>query len=486
MSTNPLTMIDFYKADHRSQYPKGTTTVFSNWTARKSRIDDIDSVVFFGLQYYVKEYLVARWDREFFSRPKEEVVERYARRMRNAGISIGIDHIEALHDLGFLPVEIRALPEGTKAPIGVPMFVLWNTDPEFFWITNYLETSMSSIIWGPSTAATIAAKYRRILDTWTAKTGGDMEFVDWQGHDFSYRGMYGTEAAMLSGAGHLLSFTGTDTVPAIDFLEDYYGADSDAELVGGSVPATEHSVMCMGTKEDEVATFHRLITSTYPSGIVSIVSDTWDYWKVWTEYLPALREEILSREGVVTIRPDSGDPVKILVGDPDAEPGSPAFRGSYELAWEIFGGTVTDEGYKLLDPHINLIYGDSITTDRCEAICAGLAAKGFVAKNVFGIGSYTYQFNTRDTFGFAMKATAGVVDGELREIFKDPATDDGTKRSARGLLAVHRTETGDLALEERSTWERVKDCAFEPVFRDGEVLRDETLGDIRARLRETR
>lgn len=485
MST-PLTLIDFYKADHRSQYPKGTTTVFSNWTPRKSRVDDIDSVVFFGLQYFVKEYLVNRWNREFFAQPKAVVVERYARRMRNAGISIEVDHIEALHDLGYLPVEIRALPEGTEVPIGVPMFVLWNTEPDFFWITNYLETSLSSVVWGPSTAATIARQYRRIIEGWIETTGGDMDFVDWQGHDFSYRGMYGTEAAMLSGAGHLLSFTGTDTVPAIDFLEDYYGANSDADLVGGSVPATEHSVMCMGTKEDEVETFHRLLTDTYPGGVVSIVSDTWDYWKVWTEYLPALREEILNRDGVLTIRPDSGDPVKILVGDPDAAPGSPAFRGSYELAWEIFGGTETDAGYKLLDPHINLIYGDSITPERCEAICSGLAAKGFVPKNVFGIGSYTYQFNTRDTFGFAMKATAGEVDGELREIFKDPATDDGTKRSARGLLAVDRLDDGTLVLEERTSWERVSDCAFEPVFRDGSLLRDETLTEIRSRLRASR
>ena len=482
MST-PLTQIDFYKADHRSQYPEGTTTVFSNWTPRKSRIADIDSVVFFGLQYFVKEYLIRRWNDEFFNRPKDEVVIRYARRVRNAGIDIDVEHIAALHDLGYLPIDVRALPEGTRVPIGVPMFVLWNTEPDFFWITNYLETSLSAVIWGPMTSATIASKYRRILDRWINETGGDPDFIDWQGHDFSYRGMYGTEAAMMSGAGHLLSFTGTDTVPAIDFLEDFYGANSDEELIGGSIPATEHSVMAMGTREDEVDTFRRLITKLYPTGIVSIVSDTWDYWKVWTEYLPELRDEILTRDGVVTIRPDSGDPVKILVGDPDAPEGSPARRGSYELAWEVFGGTVNELGYKVLDPHINLIYGDSITTERCEAICSGLAAKGFVPKNIFGIGSYTYQYNTRDTFGFAMKATAGVVDGELREIFKDPVTDDGTKRSARGLLAVNRNTDGKLELEERTTWERVKDSDFEPVFLNGELLRDEKLGEIRARLR---
>ncbi len=482
----PLTAIDFYKADHRSQYPVGTETVFSNWTARGSRIQDIDSVVLFGLQYYLKEYLEKRWREEFFSRDKREVVDRYRRRIENAGIDIGYVHIEKLHDLGYLPIEIWALPEGTRVPIGVPMFVMWNTHPEFFWLTNYLETSLSSVLWGPCTSATIASKVRRILEKWVGKTGGDLAFVDWQGHDFSCRGMYGMEAAMLSGAGHLLSFTGTDTVAAIDFLEQYYHADSDAELVGGSVPATEHSVMCMGTREGELETFRRLVTEVYPRGIVSIVSDTWDYWRVWTDYLPRLKEAILARDGTVTIRPDSGDPVKILVGDPEAPVGSPAHRGSYELAWELFGGTVNAAGYKRLDPHINLIYGDSITPERCEAICAGLAAKGFVPVNVFGIGSYTYQYNTRDTFMFAIKATAGEIEGELRPIFKDPATDSGSKRSARGLLAVHRDLKGKLVLHEEVTWSEVKACEFVPVFRDGELIREWTLRQIRERIRGER
>ncbi len=482
-TTGPLTAIDFYKADHRNQYPKGTELVFSNWTPRSSRLHDVDKVVFFGLQYFVKEYLVTRWNRDFFDRSVEEVVDAYARRTRNAGITIEVDHIRALHDLGYLPLELRALPEGTQVPIGIPMFVMWNTNPEFFWLTNYLETTLSSIVWGPSTAATLAKRYRRILEHWIGETGGDPDFIDWQGHDFSYRGMYGSEAAMLSGAGHLLSFTGTDTVPAIDFLEDFYNADSDNELVGGSVPATEHSVMCMGTEDGEIETFHRLITDLYPNGIVSIVSDTWDYWKVWTDYLPALHDEIRASDGTVTIRPDSGDPVKILVGDPDAAEGSPEYKGSVEMAWEIFGGTVNDKGFKVLDPHINLIYGDSITPERCEAICAGLAAKGFVPTCIFGIGSYTYQYNTRDTFGFAMKATAGIVDGELREIYKDPKTGNGLKKSARGLLAVGREADGELLLEEQTTWERVRDCEFELVFLDGEVTRDEPLRVIRARVR---
>lgn len=484
--TTPITQIDFYKADHRSQYPKNTEVVFSNWTARGSRIEGIDEVVFFGLQYFIKEYLCGRWQRDFFDKPKDKVVKAYARRMKNAGINIAVDHIEALHDLQFLPISIYALPEGTRVPLGVPMFVVWNTEPEFFWLTNYIESSLSSVLWGPCTSATIADRYRKLLDETAEKAGGDPDFVPWQGHDFSYRGMYGTEAAMLSGAGHLLSFTGTDTVPAIDFLEDYYGADSDKELIGGSVPATEHSVMCMGTQGDELGTFRKLITETYPSGIVSIVSDTWDYWKVWTDFMPQLKDDIMARDGTVVIRPDSGDPVKIIVGDPDAPEGSPARKGSFALAWEVFGGTTTPEGFKLLDSHINFIYGDAITYDRCQRICEGLMAKGFVPKCVFGIGSFTYQYNTRDTFGFAMKATAGIVDGEAREIFKDPVTDDGEKRSAKGLLAVRRNKvTNDLQLVQGVDWEDVTDCEFVSVFDNGEICKEWTLAEVRDRLANT-
>jgi nicotinamide phosphoribosyltransferase len=296
--------------------------------------------------------------------------------------------------------------------------------------------------------------------------------------------MYGIEAARLSGAGHLLSFNGTDTVSAIDFLEDYYGADSDTELIGGSVPATEHSVMCMGSQEGELETFRRLITEVYPTGIVSVVSDTWDYWSVWTDILPSLKDEVMAREGTLTIRPDSGDPVLIICGDPNAEPGSPQYKGTFEMAWDLFGGTVNEKGFKQLDSHINVIYGDSITIPRCTAIVEGLIEKGFVPSMVFGIGSFTYQYNTRDTFGFAMKATYGEVNGEAREIFKDPQTDRGDKKSAKGLLAVVRDETDRLVLKQQATWEEVKSCEFRQVFLNGKVVDPPTLADVRALVRD--
>lgn len=483
---NPLTLIDFYKADHRSQYPEGTSVVFSNLTPRASRMPDVNEVVFFGLNYYLHAYLVDLWNKNFFWQPKDEVVARYKRRMTNAGINITYEHIEALHDLGYLPLEIWSIEEGDRVPMNVPMLVMWNTHPDFFWLTNYLETNISHSLWGPCTSATIAREYRKRLDKAAEITGGSPDFVGWQGHDFSMRGLWGAESAMLSGAAHLLSFNGTDTVASIDLLESYYGADSDSELIGGSVPATEHSVMCMGSEEGEAETYRRLITEVYPEGIVSIVSDTWDYWGVWTEILPALKDEIMSRDGTVTIRPDSGDPVKIICGDRNAPEGSPEYKGSFELAWDLFGGTVNEKGFKQLDSHINLIYGDSITLDRCSSILQGLTYKGFVPSMIFGIGSFTYQYNTRDTFGFAVKATYGEVNGEPREIFKDPKTDGavgGSKKSAKGLLAVYEHESGEgFVLQQQVTWDQVKNCEFKQRFINGEVMNEPTLDLMRKRV----
>lgn len=481
---NPLLYTDGYKVDHRRQYPEGTTLVYSNWTPRKSRIDAIDEVVFFGLQYFIKKYIIEEFNTNFFNKPKKEIAEKYSRRINNylGPNAVGIKHIEDLHDLGYLPMVIKALPEGSSVPIRVPMMTMYNTLPDFFWLTNYFETILSTTIWMPCTSATIAKQYRKILDKYAEETSTALEFVDWQGHDFSMRGIAGMEAAVMSASGHLLSFSGTDTIPAIDFLEEYYNANSDKELVGGSVAATEHSVMCMGTNTGEQETFKRLITEVYPNGIVSIVSDTWDLWKVLTEYLPNLKEDVLARDGKVVIRPDSGDPADIICGNPNGKTEEEK-KGVIELLWEIFGGQTNSKGYKELDSHIGAIYGDSITTERATDICERLKQKGFASTNVvLGIGSFTYQYNTRDTFGFAMKATYGEVNGEGREIFKDPITDDGTKKSAKGLLKIEK-ENGTYKLVDQVNWEQEKTGELKEVFKDGKLLIDDSLQDIRNRVR---
>jgi nicotinamide phosphoribosyltransferase len=498
MKLNPLTAIDFYKADHRRQYPKGTTLVYSNFTPRSTKyapkIEGVnDKIVFFGLQYFIKWFLIDTFNNEFFKQDKSKVVAKYKRRMDNSlgKDAISMEHIEALHDLGYLPVSIRALSEGSIVDEKIPVLTIENTHPDFFWLTNYLETILSAMIWKPCTSATTAYKYKQLMVKYAKLTGGDLNFVQFQGHDFSFRGMGGPQDAISSGAGHLISFTGTDTVPAIDFLEDYYNADSDKELIGCSVPASEHSCLSLNGKDNEYETFKRFITETYPKGIVSIVSDTWDFWNVITNFLPRLKPEILARSGGfpidrLVIRPDSGCPVKIICGDPNAPIDSPEFKGAIECMWDIFGGTKTEKGYKVLDSHISIIFGDSINLDRCEQILRILKQKGFASTNVvLGIGSYTYTYTTRDTYGFAVKSTAGIVNGEFREIFKDPKTDTGNlKKSAKGLLAVIKDEKGEYILLDQVTRELANNCELKEVFRDGNLLIDHKLSDIRKRIEE--
>jgi nicotinamide phosphoribosyltransferase len=232
----------------------------------------------------------------------------------------------------------------------------------------------------------------------------------------------------------------------------------------------------------ELLTMKRLIGEVYPKGIVSIVSDTFDLWKVLTDYLPKLKTEILAREGKVVIRPDSGDPVDIICGNPNGK-NEAEQKGVIELLWDVFGGSINDKGFKELDPHIGAIYGDSITVERATNICERLKIKGFASTNVvLGIGSYTYQYNTRDTFGFAMKATYGEVDGVGREIFKDPITDDGTKKSAKGLMKIIK-ENDTYKLIDQVNWEEEKTGELKEIFRDGKLLIDLSLEEIRKQMK---
>ena len=482
-------LCDFYKVSHRPQYPADTERVYATWTPRTSRVKGVDSVVAFGFQGFVQEYLIDYFNQHFFSRPMADVVNEYVRYMNFALFDPNPDyaHIASLHKLGYLPVLIKAVPEGTSVPIRVPMLTIENTLNDFFWVTNYLETLMSCALWQPSTSATMAKEYRKLLDAWAAKTSSCPDFVQFQGHDFSMRGMGGLDAACTSGAGHLLNFVGTDTIPAIAYLENYYGANIESELVGCSVAATEHSVMCAGGADDEMGTYKRLISEVYPSGIVSIVSDTWDLWHVLTDTIPKLKDYILARDGKIVIRPDSGDPVDIICGTTitgDHWEGIPSEKGVIELLWDTFGGTINDKGFKELDPHIGAIYGDAITLERADQICNRLAAKGFASTNiVFGIGSYTYQYNTRDTFGFALKSTHVVIDGTEHNIFKDPITDDGTKKSQTGRVVVTKTDSG-LAFTDGLTVSQAAHFEptdyLQPIFRNGVAMNIQTLAQIRS------
>lgn len=523
----PTIFSDSYKQSHYQMYPKGLTKLYSNFTARGSRLKDVNQVVFFGLQYFLLEYLIKQFNEEFFNRPKQEVIDEHIRLVNPFSTGkVHTEQWEALHDLGYLPLKIKAVKEGTFVPIGVPMLTVTNTHPDFAWLVNFIETILSTSLWQAITSATIANEYRKITTKWANETGGDLSFIDWQNHDFSMRGMSSLESAMLSGAGHLTSFKGSDTIPALVFLEKYYNATG---LIAGSVGATEHSVMSCGGKEDEIKTFERLL-DTFPEGILSIVSDTWNLWKVLTDYLPKLKDKIMSRNGKIVIRPDSGIPEDIICGSgthperptncdtwekylvnkrPEWKFTESEYKGVIELLWETFGGTINEKGYKVLDPHIGAIYGDSITLERANEICSRLESKGFCSTNiVFGIGSFTYNYNTRDTFGMAMKATyceitpmecprgacvygieeacdhdgcANELNVECRAIFKDPITDNGSKKSARGLLMVQENGSvpAKLELVQDVTWEQEAQGELEVVFENSKLIRRQSLEEIR-------
>ncbi|NBO98849.1 MAG: nicotinate phosphoribosyltransferase [Proteobacteria bacterium] len=514
---------DGYKTGHHQQYPKGTEIVYSNITPRSDKLADPEikdgTVVAFGMQMAIKR-LHNLFRDNFFGLDQDYAIAKIEREL-SMYLSTDYDaqHFRDLHELGYLPIEIRHVPEGTILPIRIPILTIHNTNEEFYWLPNFLETILSIYIWRPLTCATIAFAYKKILYKYNQFTDPESSAIWFQAHDFSMRGLSSLEDAGVTGVSHLTSFMGTDSLPAILAAREYYNVKEN-EAFAFSVPATEHSVMCANGTEGEFETFQRLITDIYPKGIVSIVSDTWDLWKVLIDYLPRLKDTILNREGKVVIRPDSGDPVDILCGsvqhfydslekaktelidnlydaqvhgereftisekrvvkvgnkyyllksetefnrydkqyyfieyikveETEIEP-LPEHKGVIELLWEIFGGTESASGYKILNAHIGAIYGDSITPKICEEVCERLEAKGFASTNVvYGIGSFTYQFNTRDTYGIAMKATWAKVNGVGRPLQKDPVTDSGVKKSASGLLIVEERENRIFLLENQS------------------------------------
>lgn len=566
---NPMLMTDFYKTIHHLAYIPKLDYLVSYWTPRMTRIDGVDKVVSFGQQAMVKEYLINLFNDNFFNRDWEEVKAEYEELISNTMTVQASDtsEMKRLHDLGYLPIRIKSVAEGERVNIKTPMFEVTNTVKGFGWLVNYLETYMSVNIWFPMTTATIAYEYRKIVNKYFEKTVENGIPATACG-DFSMRGMTSPESAMKASAGHLTSFTGTATIPSIVWLEQYYNCDSRKEVVGKGVPSTEHSVMSSYGREGEFECYRHLIEDVFKTGPLSMVSDTYDYWNVITNYLPRLKNSILNRDGKIIIRGDSGDPVDIICGELKAsdymvvdgltEDGikdyfkkyaeehydfggthtswykvriadklyevtcehawvedeedsdsdgmyiaeveyvdvkeieiTPAMKGTVELLWDIFGGTVNSKGYKVLDPHIGAIYGDSITLDRAKAIYARLEEKGFAVNNcTLGVGSFSYQYVTRDSLSFALKATNSVIDGVERHIFKDPITDkskgNNFKKSQRGMCYVYR-DGDDILYTDEHTIEELKeekyaDNLLQIIFEDGKVVNEVSLAEIRGRL----
>lgn len=489
---NPLCLADFYKVGHPEQCPPGITWAASSWIPRRSRLQHTNQVVVFSNNYTCKEYLQKGFSQEFFGRPQRAVIDEY-RAIQHDCLHIdnpNPQHIRDLHNLGYLPLKIQALPEGSVTETGVPHGVISSTHANFAWLPQYIESLYSNVQWMPSTNASTARRYRQIMTKWARYSGEkDLSFIDWQGHDFSYRGLAGTEAAMLSGMGHLLSFSGTDTIPAILAARDYYGAPLS---VGGSVPATEHWVMCawIAAMADGEFEAYRTLLEKYIRGPVSIVSDTFDLWNVLTRILPRLQGDVLKRDGNLVVRPDSGNPADILCGDAAYEHvhGSPQAAGVLHLMAQCLGTITRDFGLPLIN-HGGAIYGDSITEERCDDILGRIVQKLKLSpfNQVFGIGSYTYQYVTRDTFGWKLAPAAMMFRGKLVPLEKKPITDDGTKHSYRGLVTV----SGDGPIyyrkdvRDNQSIQALNSCAYQTIFEDGNLPIDPKFQDIRDRLRST-
>lgn len=521
-------LCDFYKVSHRMQYPHGTSVIYSTLTPRTNKYapkvngKPIDYVVSFGFQYLIKKYLIDFFNDNFFNVPLEQVLSQYQIFIKNTlGIDDTGEHLKELHELGYLPLKIKTIPEGETVGIKVPVMTIENTHPNFYWLTNYFETLISCMTWQPMTSASISLAYRKIFEKYSKETCDNDDHIVFQGHDFSMRGMSSLESAELSGLGHLLSFLGTDTIPAITAAEKYYNATG---LVGTSIPATEHSVMSSHGLDDK-KTFEFLL-DLYPTGFLSVVSDTYDFWNVVENVLPTLKDRILSRDGKLVIRPDSGDPVEIICGlnqndmlkfisldeaydyykrvpviksedyfkvgskifkvtnDDDVQfsdvTDEPYVKGLIQCLWDTFGGHVNGKGYKVLNSHIGAIYGDSITLERAEQILDRLKEKGFASSNiVLGIGSYTFQYNTRDTFGFAIKATSAIINGKEIPIFKDPKTDSGMKKSQKGRVKVLDSETFIDNLSKGQD----EGGKLELVFENGQLIKEYSLSDIRRNIK---
>lgn len=549
---NAMLLCDFYKISHKNMYPSGMTKLYSTWTPRSNQyFPESPFVIWFGLQGLIKEYVIKYFNENFFARPIEEIVNEYKLYIHNTfDENAHTDHIEALHKLGYLPIEIKALPEGAKVPYRVPCCTVTNTHPDFAWVTNYFETLFSCNLWMASTTATRAFLYRNIIEKYIRLTSDNKDWKRVGCGDFSFRGMSSLESAITSGAAFLTSFTKTSTIPSIAYLCENYNADVTNEDVGSWSASVEHSCTTsnFAVDGDEETFFKKMCEEIYPDKPFSFVADSYDYWNFINTIVRKNKDIILKHEGRINIRPDSGNPENIICGTTqmwkeykskeeferfysqsefartiycnEKENGSLANiyidingeklvvnwenkgnediftyrdatleeKGTLNLLWEIFGGTINSKGYKVLNSHIGIVYGDAITLERCESICEHMEKLGFAVENVvFGAGSYSFQYNTRDTQGWAYKATYAEVNNTPIMIYKNPKTDDGTKTSQKGMVSVYLdNKTHEITLVDGLTRDNLlsfkNEDLLETVFIDGKLIKDESLQDIRNRI----
>jgi len=456
MKTNITTLTDSYKLTHHSQYPRGTEAVYSYFESRKGA--RFDTTTFFGLQYWLKEYL----EGVVVSEAKIQFAKDLAaKHFGNPTIFNEAGWRYILEKWGGrLPVRIKAVPEGTEVPVSNVMMTIENTDPNCFWLTNHLETILVQV-WSPCTVATLSKNVKRMIGGYLEQTAENAAGLPFMLHDFGFRGVSSIESAGIAGAAHLVNFMGTDTVRAIEVAMQYYGAD----VCAYSVPATEHSVMTSYGPEGEEKIVKQLL-DRYPAGILSVVGDSYNIFRFADEVVGTkFHDQILERDGVFVVRPDSGDPVGVVTR-------------LLEILGKRFGKTKNAKGYNVLNPKVRILWGDGLEPPTIKAILHACKMYGWSAENlVFGMGGGLLQKVNRDTQRFAFKCSAQKRNGEWIDIFKDPI--DGSKKSKRGRLALERIEgahgTGLRTVPEA----QAKNDLLEVIFENGEVVREYTFNEVR-------
>lgn len=443
---------DSYKYSHAKQYQPGTTQVYSYFESRGGKFS---STVFFGLQYYLKRYL----EGTVVTRDKIDEAQELIDAHLGPGLfnRAGWEYILEAHN-GKLPVCIKAVPEGTIVPTHNVLMTIENTDPNCWWLTNYLETMLVQV-WYPTTVCTLSNNVRKIISKFLEETGNP-NLIDFKFHDFGYRGVSSQESAGIGGAAHLVNFKGTDTIAALALLKEYYNAD----CAGFSIPASEHSTITSWGREHEVDAFENMLKQ-YPTGLVACVSDSFDIFKACENLWGGkLKEKVLSRDGTLVIRPDSGDPVETVM----------TVLG---ILGDKFGYSLNEKGYRVLDPHVRVIQGDGVDINEVDKILRIMQVCGWSADNIaFGCGGALLQKLNRDTQKFAFKCSSVIVDGVVRDVYKDPITDIG-KISKRGRFALEKIDSEFITTNN----EHSADNRLTTVFENGVVYNEQSLDEIRKR-----
>lgn len=456
--SNIILMSDSYKYSQFEQYPPGTKGIYSYIEARTSK-SGFNTVKFFGLQAFIQEYLTKQVTMQDVYEAKA-VIEAHGEPFNFEGWKYIVD----VHS-GYLPVEIRAVPEGSVVPIGVPLVTVENTDPKCFWLTSFLETAILRAVWYPTTVCTNSYETKKIILK-ALKETGDVSGIDFKLHDFGARGVSSEESAAIGGAAHLVNFRGTDTVSALGFIAKYY---KGAIAEGFSIPAMEHSTVTSWGQDNEVDSYRNMLDKfAKPGAILAAVSDSYDIYAACHKWGTDLKQQVLDSGATIVIRPDSGNPTEVSLK-------------CLQILESYYGSVVNSKGFKVLN-NVRLIWGDGITREVISNILFVLKINQYSADNIaFGQGGALLQGVTRDDLGFAMKCSAiGLEDDEIdtrwKPVFKNPVT-DSWKKSKRGRVVAYKNQEGKWS----SGVQDWPTDAMQLVFNTGRQYNQSSFNEVRGR-----